>query len=240
LRFALRYIGGISSQIEVRDEALDEIDRHGFIHPAACTDRFAGVMTDPTTDRWQRVFLFDELEGLVEFPFGRQGDVALDTDVGRALNPAGGRTPFGDREGARNGLGVFLVSGLALSQALVVFVRKRDRADLDTVAAGRALGFIDETRLFAKGDLEFARRPFDMPYFGAGNQVDIKMPADLDQFGREDSHGAIVGGEGLVQLTHHPADGGGFFHQVYEIARLGQIQGGLHARNTATGNQNGA
>jgi hypothetical protein len=26
------------------------------------------------------------------------------------------------------------------------------------------------------------------------------MPADLDQFGRDDSHGAFVGGEGLVNL----------------------------------------
>jgi hypothetical protein len=33
------------------------------------------------------------------------------------------------------------------------------------------------------------------------------VPADLDQFGRDDSHGTIVGGEGLVQLGHDPADG---------------------------------
>jgi hypothetical protein len=160
--------------------------------------------------------------------------------MGGTFYLAGGRTQLGDREGAGNGLRVFFVGGLAISQALVVLIRKRNRADLSAVAAGRALGFIDETRPLAKGDLEMARRPFNMPYFGAGNEVDIEMPADLDQFGREDSHGAIVGGKGLVQLTHHPADGGGFFHQVHEIARFGQIQGGLHARNAGTGHQNGA
>ena len=77
--------------------------------------------------------------------------------MGRAFNPAGGRPQFADREGAGNGLSVFLVGGLAISQALVVLIRECDRADLGTVAAGRALGFIDEPRLLAEGDLEIAR-----------------------------------------------------------------------------------
>ena len=73
--------------------------------------------------------------------------------------------------------------GLVHVDVLVVLVRQRNRTDLGAVAAGRALGFIDETRLLAKGDLEIAGRPFNMLYFGAGNEVDIEMPADLDQFG---------------------------------------------------------
>jgi len=38
------------------------------------------------------------------------------------------------------------------------------------------------------------------------------MPADLDQFRGDDSHGTIVGGKGLVQLRHDTTYGGGFFH----------------------------
>jgi hypothetical protein len=34
------------------------------------------------------------------------------------------------------------------------------------------------------------------------------MPADLDQFRREDSHGTVIGGIGLVQLGHLAANGG--------------------------------
>jgi hypothetical protein len=32
------------------------------------------------------------------------------------------------------------------------------------------------------------------------------MPADLDQFGRNNSHGTVVGGKGLVQFTHDTTD----------------------------------
>jgi hypothetical protein len=32
------------------------------------------------------------------------------------------------------------------------------------------------------------------------------MPADLDQFRRDNSHGTVVGGKGLIQLGHHAAD----------------------------------
>jgi hypothetical protein len=38
------------------------------------------------------------------------------------------------------------------------------------------------------------------------------VPADLDQLGRDDSHGTVIGREGLVELSHNPADGGEFLH----------------------------
>jgi hypothetical protein len=36
--------------------------------------------------------------------------------------------------------------------------------------------------------------------FRKGHQFNVEMPADLDQFGRDDSHGTVIGGECLVQL----------------------------------------
>ena len=57
-------------------------------------------------------------------------------------------------------------------------------------------------------DCEVALFPFDAFYSGAGVNLDIDMPADLDQFWRYDSHGAIIGGECLVQCTHDAANGG--------------------------------
>jgi len=55
------------------------------------------------------------------------------------------------------------------------------------------------------------------------------MPADLDQFGRDDSHGAVVGGKGLVQLSHDTPDGGRSFHEIDKKARVGKIESRLHA-----------
>ena len=60
------------------------------------------------------------------------------------------------------------------------------------------------------------------------------MPADLDQFGRDNSHRAVIGGKSLVQLGHHASYGGGPFHQVDIVAGIGQIQGNLHAGNATT------
>ena len=34
----------------------------------------------------------------------------------------------------------------------------------------------------------------------ASDQIDVQMPADLDQFGRDNSHGTVIGGKRLVEL----------------------------------------
>jgi len=65
--------------------------------------------------------------------------------------------------------------------------------------------------------------------FRKGQEFDVEMPADLDQFGRDNSHGAVIGGEGLVQRCHGPADGGPLFQKVDVIPGAGEIQGALHA-----------
>ena len=62
----------------------------------------------------------------------------------------------------------------------------------------------------------------------------VKVPADLDQFGRNNSHGTVVGWESLVQLGHHPANCRGFLHEIYIISGIGQIQSGLHSGDATT------
>jgi len=39
------------------------------------------------------------------------------------------------------------------------------------------------------------------------DKLDVQMPADLDQYGRDNSHCAVVGWKGLVKLRHYPANG---------------------------------
>jgi len=63
------------------------------------------------------------------------------------------------------------------------------------------------------------------------------MPADLDQFGRDNSHGTIIGWEGLVQLGHDPAYGRAFLQEVHIISGIGQIESGLHPCNPAAYDQ---
>ena len=63
------------------------------------------------------------------------------------------------------------------------------------------------------------------------------MPADLDQFGGQNSHRAVIGGKGLVQLGHMAPDARGFLHQINPKTRRGQIQRGLNTADPSTDNQ---
>jgi hypothetical protein len=74
----------------------------------------------------------------------------------------------------------------------------------------------------------------DLFHFRQCQKFDVEMPADLDQFGRDDSHGAVVGGKGLVQLGHDAPDRGRSFQEIDKKARVGKIKCRLHASDAAT------
>ncbi len=52
---------------------------------------------------------------------------------------------------------------------------------------------------------------------GICEKVDVKVPADLDQLGGDDSHGAFVGGKSFIQLGHAAANGRTFFQKMHVI-----------------------
>jgi hypothetical protein len=64
------------------------------------------------------------------------------------------------------------------------------------------------------------------------------MPADLDQFRCEDSHGAVIRGKGLVQLRHVAPDARGLLNQVNLETGRGKIKRGLDAADPSTHNHN--
>jgi hypothetical protein len=89
-------------------------------------------------------------------------------------------------------------------------------------------------------NVEVPRLPGQADDFGECEKFDVQVPADLDQFGRDNSHGTVVGGKGLVQLCHHPAYGRAFFQKVDIVPGIGQVQGGLHPGDAAPHDQNGS
>jgi hypothetical protein len=62
------------------------------------------------------------------------------------------------------------------------------------------------------------------------------MPADLDQFGRKYSYGAVIGGKGLVKLGHMAANGRCLVHQIDLETRRGKIKRGLDPADPSTDN----
>ena len=91
---------------------------------------------------------------------------------------------------------------------MIVWIRDLDRAVLYTGSATRAFVLYNVSGLFIQGDLEVSCFPVYTVNFSIGQDLYIGMPADLDQYGREYSHGAVVGGKGLVKLGHLAANGG--------------------------------
>ena len=90
---------------------------------------------------------------------------------------------------------------------MIVWIRNLDGTILYTGRTTRAIVFDNVSGLFVQGDLEVSCFPIDAVDFSIRQDLYVRMPADLDQFGREYSHGAVIGGIGLVQLGHMAANG---------------------------------
>jgi hypothetical protein len=129
---------------------------------------------------------------------------------------------------------------LAFDQAFIVFVIDLFRAFFGAHAAGDAFFHIHVARLLQNGDRKITFRSRNFRHLRQSEQLDIDVPADLDQFGRDNSHRAVVGGKGFIQLGHGPANSRRFFHYINIEPRIGKIQGRLHAGNTAADNHNGS
>ena len=86
-----------------------------------------------------------------------------------------------------------------------------DRTGLDATAAPGAAVHNNASSALLDFYFKIPRGPFHRFQIRIGDEFNVQVPADLDQFGRDDSHGAIVGGEGLVQLGHDAADGWALF-----------------------------
>jgi hypothetical protein len=75
------------------------------------------------------------------------------------------------------------IGGLAQGQAPVEFVGKFDRTDFGAIAAAGAFGKVDKTGVLLDGSGKATLFTLEINQFRIGDQFDVQMPADLDQFG---------------------------------------------------------
>jgi len=87
---------------------------------------------------------------------------------------------------------------------------------------------------------EISRLTANLLNFGQGQKLDVEVPADLDQLGRNNSHSTFVRRESLVQLGHHAADRRLFFDKIDVIAAISKIERRLHSCNPASDYHYGA
>jgi hypothetical protein len=188
-------------------QPLEIPDGHGFIDLASATGILAAVRTDPSKNpgKWQ--IFHDNLQGFFILSPPHHLHIPLNIEARGAGQTAGGLIQLLNGKGTRYGLGISLIGGLSVAQTLIILTGQYYRTYVDAITTGRTFGSINITWGFADSNLEIPFIAFNLLYIGTGDQVDIKMPADLDQFGRENSHGTVIGGEGLVQFGHNPTNG---------------------------------
>ena len=133
-------------------------------------------------------------------------------------------------------LGILHIDGFAFSQALVVFILDLAGASLGTDPAGDTFIHVHIARTLTDSYCKIPRITLNGFHIRQGDEIDVQVPADLDQFRGDNSHGTVVGGKSLVQRAHHTTNSSGFFNHVYEEARIRQIQSGLYSGNPATNN----
>ncbi len=71
-----------------------------------------------------------------------------------------------------------------------------------TYPATRTFIRVNIARVVDQGNRKIAGVTLNGFYFTVGNQVYVQVLADLDQFGRDNSHGTIICWKGLIQLCH--------------------------------------
>jgi len=157
-------------------------DGKGLVHVVTGTDFFTGVMADPAADAGERVLFLEEFQSFSELALVDKGDVALDTHMGGTGGFTGSGAAFVDTKCTRDGLGVFLESGLAVRETFVILIGASNWAHLGTLAAAGAFVRVDEAGFLVNFCRKITGFSIQFHQFRVGEQFDIEMPADLDQF----------------------------------------------------------
>ena len=212
---------------------LQRVDRHRLVDLPAVTRRLTGVVADAAAHRGQGMPLPDQGNCLPELPLGDQGRIALAVHSGRAGRPTGRRISLVDAVDIGDRLRIEFVDDLARTQPLVELVRQLHRTDRLAVPAGIALYRIYKSGRLQQRKLEVPRLSRNRDQLGVGDNIDIGMFVALHQPGGDRAHRTVVGGKGLVELGHAPADTARPLDQVDLEPGLGQIQRGLHPGDAA-------
>ena len=166
----------------VGSQAFEVANGDRVIHIAPAAGIFTPMGADAAENAGQGQVFHDDFERFLVFALSDHLNVALDVQSGRAGHTAGGLVRFLDGKRTWNGLGIFFIGGLSVAESLVVFAGQGDRAHLDAIAAGSAFVRIDVAGFLFNIGFEIAFGTFNFVNFGIGDQIDVQMPADLDQF----------------------------------------------------------
>ncbi len=131
-------------------------------------------------------------------------------------------------------LGGIFLDDFPFPQVAVVAVGDFDRAGLGAVAAVVADLLVDVAGGLLDEGLEIPRRAFQLLELREREDFDVEIAGALDELRGDDAGRAIPGRKGLVQMGHHPADGGGILDQIDLETGIGQVERSLDAGDASS------
>ena len=218
------HIPALAGQVQIGQKPVEVLYGNGVVKISSGADFFAGMMANPAANCRKGMCLFKEFKGFAVLSLIYQCNVSLHAHVSRTGRFTRGCTPLFNGKSAGHRLRKELVGSFAASKPLVKEVGDFYRAYLFALTTGRALFQINVARVFQDLNAEIACLTVQLQDFCHGQKVDVEVSSALDQFGRDDTHGAIIRRERLVQLGHNPTNGRVLLHQIDEVAGVSQVQ----------------
>jgi hypothetical protein len=192
------------------------------------------MRADPTQYPREGKLSFDNLQSILIFPLRSEGDITLNVHTSRTYHHTGRPLRLLDGIDIGNRLRIGNVCSLPLGQTLLIFTGQFNRTNPRTFSTTGALQRVDISGALLHPYPVATRFPFHVKKLGIRQDLYIEMATKLNELGRKDSHGTIVSGEGLIQLSHDSPDARSLLYHIDEITRFGQIERGLNPGNASS------
>jgi hypothetical protein len=138
----------------IGSQTLQVANGDRFIDVTAAAGVFTPVRANSAQYAGQRQILHDNFQGFLVFAHFDHVDIALNVQTAGARQATRGFIAFFDGKSPGNRLGILFIGSFFGDKILLVFIRKIDGADLDTLTAAGAFGKVDVAGVFTNPGLE--------------------------------------------------------------------------------------
>jgi hypothetical protein len=119
-------------------------------------------------------------------------------------------------------------------ESLVIGIKDIYGTILSTCSTAGTFLLINVPRSLEQGNCEIPRLALDSINLGTRDDRYVRIRRALNKFGRQDTHGAIIGGKGLIQLGHLATNSRSLIYQIDPETGIGYIECGLYSTDSGS------
>jgi len=195
--------------------------------------------TDSTGNARKGISFPDQCQGLLELTGCDESDISLGIDMDGTGSPARRYASLLNAISTWHGLGKKLIDCRSSDEPLFIIIGDLNGTDLCAIATGLTGFDRDITGLFMDQDFKIPGASLQLLDLCIGQDFNVSMPPCIDQFGGHNAHGAVIGGESLVELSHGPPNAQVLLEEVDLEARFCEVEGGLDSSDSSSNHKNG-